>query len=193
MGTISYEKRQAFLNDPNDKRHGTARGYQLKCRCERCKEAGVEYNQLCKERAYRRQVEKPKGKRVGKDCCTVNELYFPMMGKPDIDNANGLCCICGRPASDKHHIVKRSAGKLVVNGREVKKPTVRLCGSGNASGCHGKAHKGLIHFRWAEPECDYTKDGWMRFPYGAGHWECLMTDEPMKYQEALKLDGWRRL
>lgn len=39
MGTISHEKRQAFLNDPNDPRHGKMRGYQLKCRCARCVEA----------------------------------------------------------------------------------------------------------------------------------------------------------
>ena len=68
------------------------------------------------------------------ECCTINELYLPMMGKPNIDNAYGVCCICGRPASDKHHIVKRSAGKLVIKGREIKKPTVRLCGSGKAAG-----------------------------------------------------------
>ena len=125
-----------------------------------------------------------------KDCCTVSELMRPMMGKPDIDNAWGFCCVCGRPATDRHHIVKRSAGKLVVNGREVKKPTVRLCGMGNASGCHGLAHQGMLHFRWVEREANTFNDG--GFVVGEGHWEHLVTSEPTKYQDALRMRGWRR-
>lgn len=125
-----------------------------------------------------------------KDCCTVNELYKPLMGKPNIDNAYGACCWCGRPATDRHHIVKRSAGKLVIRGRELSKPTVRLCGMGNASGCHGKAHEGRLHFRWVEPAKNrFTK---VEF-FGEGHWEALETAEPMKYQEALEMEGWRRI
>ena len=115
-----------------------------------------------------------------KDCCTIAAMWMPLMGKPDIDRPDGCCCWCGRPATDRHHIVKRSAGKLVRSGREVPKPTVRLCGMGNASGCHGKAHAGRLHFRRAG-------DG------GAEHWEGIETSEPMKYQEALELEGWRRL
>lgn len=125
-----------------------------------------------------------------KDCCTVSELMRPMMGRPDIDNAWGVCCVCGSPAQDRHHIVKRSAGKLVVNGREVKKPTVRLCGMGNASGCHGLAHQGRLHFRWVERETQVFNDG--GFAVGEGHWEHLVTAEPMKYQDALAQRGWRR-
>lgn len=113
-----------------------------------------------------------------KDCCTIAAMWLPLMGKPDIDRSDGCCCWCGRAgATDRHHVVKRSAGKLVVDGREVAKPTVRLCGMGNASGCHGKAHAGRLHFRFAEQ----------------GHWEGLETPEPMKYQEALVQEGWRRI
>ena len=110
-----------------------------------------------------------------KDCCTVSELMRPMMGKPNIDNEDGLCCWCGKPATDKHHIVKRSAGKLVIQGREVKKPTVRLCGMGNTGGCHGLAHAGLLHFRWVE-----------------NRWEGIETSQPMKYQQALTQTEWRQ-
>lgn len=124
------------------------------------------------------------------DVCTVSELMKPMMGRPNIDNAEGLCCWCGRPASDKHHIVKRSAGKLVKNGREVPKPTVRLCGMGNASGCHGKAHAGRLHFRWVDFDPDVFREGVF---VGRGHWEALETSEPCKYQEALSMEGWRRI
>ena len=125
---------------------------------------------------------------MAKDCCTLSELLKPMMGKPNIDNAEGVWCWCGKPATDKHHIVKRSAGKLVVGGHEVKKPTVRLCGMGNTSGCHGKAHAGLLHFRWREPGQDFFKGN--NAP-GSGHWEGLETSEPMKYQKALEQEGWR--
>ena len=125
-----------------------------------------------------------------KDCCTIAAMWLPLMGKPNIDNVDGLCCWCGRPATDKHHIVKRSAGKLVKKGREVPKPTVRLCGMGNASGCHGKAHAGRLHFRWVESEADVWREGSAK---GKGHWEGLETSEPMKYQEALAQDGWRRV
>lgn len=200
---ISYEGKRRFLANPDDRRHGTITGYNYGCRCEACSEVGRAKAKERRERQYQRQLEKAREARAAekakakkaklKDCCTVNELYLPLMGKPNIDNANGVCCICGRPASDRHHIVKRSAGKWVVDGREVKKPTVRLCGSGNASGCHGMAHKGLIHFRWAKPERNYTKDGWQGLPFGSGHWEYLITSEPVKYQEALEMDGWRKL
>ena len=127
------------------------------------------------------------------DVCTVSELMRPMMGRPNIDNAEGLCCWCGRPATDRHHIVKRSAGKLVKNGREVPKPTARLCGFGNASGCHGKAHAGRLHFRWVdhqETPIEIFRNG--SYP-GRGHWEALETSEPCKYQQALEMEGWRRI
>lgn len=125
-----------------------------------------------------------------KDCCTVSELMLTMMGKPNIDNADGLCCVCGRPATDRHHIVKRSAGKLVVGGKEIRKPTVRLCGMGNAGGCHGLAHQGRLHFRWVKHDADAYEDG--GHVVGSGHWEYLLTAEPMKYQDALEMRGWRR-
>ena len=106
---------------------------------------------------------------------TLPELYRPMMGAPDIETP--VCAICGRRYPlNRHHIVKRSAGKLFgEDGKEVKKPTVVLCGMGNTSGCHGLAHQGKLHFRWV------------------GHWEYRISDEAVKYQDALGMDGWVKI
>lgn len=206
MGSISYEKRQAFLNDPADKRHGTTRGYQLKCRCDRCVEAGREYARKQTERKRERYMEKarngkpkkpakPKASAKGKkDICTISEYLRPLMGKPSLSNAHGRCCWCGRPATNHHHIVKRSAGTWVKGGRTVQKPTILLCGEGNASGCHGKAHQGLLHFKWKEPGRKTTKEGWSTAHFGSGCWVGQEFDEPMGQFEAMQVEeGWRDL
>ncbi len=88
------------------------------------------------------------------------------MGRPSIDG--GFCPFCGRPATNRHHIVPRSQGGA--DG-----PTVAVCGMGGLSGCHGLLHSHMLHLRW--------RDGW----------EALRTDEPTKYERALAMDGWRRL
>ena len=135
--------------------------------------------------AARRKPRKP-----SKDVCTVDAILLPMMGKPSIDNEERACCVCGRPATNLHHIVRRGAGKLVVNGREVKKPKARLCGDGNASGCHGLAHANMLHFRWAETVCVDRSSGYVTT---GGHFERILLDEPAKYQDALAMDGWEAL
>lgn len=102
------------------------------------------------------------------------------------------CCVCGRThLLNRHHVVKRSAGNLYVDGVKMPKPTLMLCGNGNASGCHGLAHRNMLHFRWVRR--DATNGPWYLTHVKGGHWEYLMTDEPCKYQEALKMDGWRPL
>ena len=112
---------------------------------------------------------------------TVNALLLPMMGKPSVKADRCLVCGAASPL-DQHHVVPRSAGKAYDgSGRELRKPTLTLCGPGNAGGCHGAAHDHRLHFRWAA-----GKDG-------GGRWEALLTDEPTKYQDALEADGWRRL
>lgn len=202
MTNLSYEKRQAFLNDPTDKRHGTARGYQLKCRCDRCKEAGREYSQRQRQRERERYMEKaregrpkkpakPKVKAKKKDICTVPKFLRPLMGKPSLSNAHGQCCWCGRPATNHHHVVKRSSGTWVKDGITVSKPTILLCGNGNASGCHGKAHQGLLHFKWVETtKCNKEPLRW----YGGGHWVAQEFDEPISQFEAMQIEeGWRKL
>ena len=193
------EHRADMAADPCDRRHGTRRGVELGCRCERCEAERSRLNAERRERdrerrraaASKRARSARKPERRPKDVCTVDALMLPMMGKPSIDRTDGrgghLCCVCGAPATDRHHIVRRGAGKLVVEGREIAKPTVRLCGSGNASGCHGKAHAGMLHFRWVDTEVR-SKDG--TAPFG-GHFEFLSTDEPTKYQTALGMKGWK--
>ena len=67
---------------------------------------------------------------------TLPEILRPLMEGPSIETPR--CAVCGAPwPLNRHHIVRRGAGKLFRDGREVPKPTVMLCGSGNGSGCHG--------------------------------------------------------
>lgn len=86
------------------------------------------------------------------------------------------CVVCGRRATNQHHVVRRGAGMLSVEGVSLSKPTLSLCGSGT-TGCHGKAHEGRLHFDFVD-----------------GEWLYLETDEPMNQLEALELeDGWKRI
>lgn len=195
---LTKAKYLAALNaNPDDRRHGTTTGYGYGCRCERCREANHAYSAAKWAERKAPRKPKPEGKpKQTKDVCTLSELLKPLMDKPSIDNAEGVCAVCGRPATNKHHIVKRSAGRWVVDGREKRKPTVRLCGMGNASGCHGMAHDGRLHFRWvpAEAPSKPMKRVGSEFPPpNAGHWEFLRTKEPCDYLTALSADGWRRL
>ena len=115
-----------------------------------------------------------------RDVCTVNDLLRPMMGRPSVRRP--YCAVCGRTGVplNQHHVVRRGAGRLVVGGVEAEKPTVTLCGSGNASGCHRKAHDGRLHFRWVGGD--------------RGRWERKLTARPCRYQEALADEsGWGRL
>jgi len=97
------------------------------------------------------------------------------MKGPSIDSGR-RCAICGRTSGplERHHIVFRSQGGE--NG-----PTITLCGHGNglqdSSGRffhHGLAHTHRLHLWWDGRE-----------------WSYLETDEPMKLERALKLDGWK--
>lgn len=130
---------------------------------------------------------------------TIPELYQPLMKGVTIKSDR--CCICGKIGVQMHHVVKRSAGNMYISGVRIHRPKLPLCGLGNSTGCHGLAHHNMLHFRWVEEYgngnkfCDYTRlDSWVK---GAadkgGHWEYLITDEPTKYQDALKMDGWMYL
>lgn len=89
-----------------------------------------------------------------------------LMDKPSYRSES--CPVCGRPATNQHHVVYRSHGGG--NG-----PTISLCGFGNASGCHGLAHRHMLHFRYH------------------GGWQFRFTDEPVGEMTALELPGWRYL
>lgn len=118
---------------------------------------------------------------------TLPEFLRPLMGKPSIKLSR--CAVCGRISPiEQHHIVRRGAGKYFdERGHEVKKPTITLCGFGNnlsdADGnpyCHGLAHHNRLHFRWVDHKVMVC----------AGHWEYLITDEPVDYLTALDMKGW---
>lgn len=103
---------------------------------------------------------------------TLAPIYRPLMDAPTLRSSR--CVVCGAPAHDQHHIVWRSWGELYdEDGNPRPKPTVSLCGFGNTSGCHGLAHQRMLHFRY----------------YGA--LECLITDQPTNYLDALEMGGWR--
>lgn len=104
---------------------------------------------------------------------TMPELWRPLMDAPSAGDRR--CVVCGRAwPLNRHHVVPRSKGELWRGGRRVPKPTALLCGCGNASGCHGKAHSGLLHFR-----CE------------GGRLQFLEVPEPCGYAEALGMGGWR--
>lgn len=120
---------------------------------------------------------------------TLPAMYQPMMGKPSVRMAR--CAVCGRTwPLEQHHVVFRSAGKMFVEGREIEKPTITLCGFGNnlqdADGreyCHGLAHHRRLYFRWVDDDAMAC----------AGHWEYIRLDEACDYLTALRMDGWRPL
>lgn len=183
--------------NPNDRRHGTQTGYQYGCRCRRCRDANAE-----RSRRYRGKgsAYKPKPKTERK---TVDQtkgaaasMWAPLFGKPNASNIYGRCMVCGRPANNHHHIVPRSAGERSVDGRRLSKPTVLLCGSGNASGCHGLAHQHRLHFRWVDSYEEHKHDivAVPSHEYGSGHWEWKIFDKPINVLEAWAYtEGWHRL
>lgn len=124
---------------------------------------------------------------------TLPEFLQPLMAGTSLKLEH--CAVCGKAYPlNQHHVVRRGAGKLYRDGREVPKPCITLCGSGNTSGCHGLAHANRLHFRWVATHRDQKRRVALRDVWtGCGHWEFLMLDEPTDYLTALGMDGWRRL
>lgn len=127
---------------------------------------------------------------------TLPEMLRPLMRGPSIETRR--CAVCGRPGPlNRHHIVRRGAGRLYEHGVELPKPTVVLCGSGNTGGCHGLAHANRLHFRWVEQRwCDEFRNsaalsgGYEVALARGGHWEYILLPEPTRYEDALEMDGW---
>lgn len=128
---------------------------------------------------------------------TLPQMWWPLMKSPSVETP--CCAVCGRPYPlEKHHMVRRSAGKLYMAGVEVPKPTITLCGFGNnlsdADGrpyCHGLAHANRLHFRWVD--ADAGQKGWYLTHVTGGHLEYIVLDEPTPYLRALEMEGWRRV
>ena len=130
---------------------------------------------------------------------TLPEMLRPLMDGVSVDTP--YSADCGRTAPlNKHHVVRRGAGRLYRRGVEVPKPTVTLCGFGNnlsdADGrpyCHGLAHANRLQFRWVRGQTKRGNFGTyttMESTVG-GHWEYLLLDEPCDYLTALSMGGWR--
>lgn len=112
---------------------------------------------------------------------TLDKIWQPLMDGPSIRADH--CVVCGmRGPVEMHHIVRRSQGQLVRDGKVVPKPVIPLCGRGNILSmggrpfCHGLAHHNMLHFRFRD-----------------GRYEFLRTHEPTKYQDALEMPGWAPL
>lgn len=50
------------------------------------------------------------------------------------------CVFCGNPASDRHHRRFKGMGGSSLPDTDSPQNIVALCGLGNTSGCHGRAH-----------------------------------------------------
>lgn len=137
---------------------------------------------------------------------TMPEYLRPIMAAPSL--ILPYCAVCGRTSPlNQHHVVKRSDGELFdEHGRKLRKPTVTLCGMGNASGCHGLAHAGLLFldYRPSWHRTKFARAGEMDY-YG-GHWEALLLtpEERDEWQEAnngrkldllaaREMEGWFRI
>ena len=92
----------------------------------------------------------------------MSEYDAVMLDKPSVDE-EPFCAVCGRPATNSHHVIERGMGGV---SKELEKriPKIRLCGMGNASGCHGLVHSKLLHIYW---------DSWLQ------KWVMYRTPEPM--------------
>lgn len=128
------------------------------------------------------------------DVTTMADMWVGLMAAPSVETP--FCAVCGRTGHlERHHMVPRSAGRLFRGGVEVEKPTITLCGFGNAGGCHGLAHSGLLHFRWVATDAVGGGFGrYRRMECGdGGHLEYLLPREPVGRLAALSMPGWRRL
>lgn len=121
---------------------------------------------------------------------TMPRIYWELMLASTVRKR--YCCVCGmNNPLNQHHIVPRSRGNLVdPHGMELVKPTVTLCGNGNASGCHKLAHSGMLHFRWFPKDARNVFGDPMGMQ-GLGRLHYLITDEPTDYVEAYGMDWWQ--
>lgn len=94
-----------------------------------------------------------------------------LLGRPDVVS-RPICAICGARATDAHHVLQKGAGG-VSDAIDALIPRMRLCGAGNADGCHGLVHAHLLHVYW-----DDAKGGWVFY----------LSDGPMGDMECWELN-----
>lgn len=118
----------------------------------------------------------------------VGARYFGNTPKA-YERTEDTCCICGRPATNCHHVVPLSVGQTFwlttsVGSWELKSPLFALCGSGT-TGCHNDFHGGSrLRARWVWDHGSYERAWWSgellsEIPphdpalYRFGRWEVL--------------------
>lgn len=78
---------------------------------------------------------------------------FMLMGMPNIESPDGLCCVCGsHKAQNRHHIVPKGMGGSCATTElhevKIESPTIHSCGHGNTEKCHGRFHSYRIDIKW---------------------------------------------
>ena len=81
------------------------------------------------------------------------------------------CCVCGRAASNCHHVIPRGQGETFeLAGHILRSPLFALCGSGT-TGCHNGFHGGAyLCARWQWDDQDAFNAWWcgdLLWQYGA--------------------------
>lgn len=87
------------------------------------------------------------------------------------ERSGGICEGCGQaPATEMHHRQYKSRG-----GKDTPDNLLHLCGWGNHTGCHGKAHQGGGEARgWSVHSWDKPLN--VPFQDGSGTWWFLLAD-----------------
>lgn len=86
-------------------------------------------------------------------------------GARSYERTQEWCCICGRPATNCHHVVPISYGEVfelsTPNGDwALRSPLFALCGSGT-TGCHNGFHGGAwLKARWVWDSPEYEREWW---------------------------------
>ncbi len=90
------------------------------------------------------------------------------------------CLICGRQATNAHHIVPRSVRKeFFVGDRKLRSPLFALCGSGT-TGCHGEFHGGARYKVMWEWDSEDDEERW---------WSGELLDLYGPHSESLYMHG----
>ena len=74
-----------------------------------------------------------------------NSYKDNLLDKPSL--IRDECVICGRPATDKHHVIQKGMGG-VSKQTEKRIPLLALCRS-----CHNEVHQKRLHINW--------RNGWL--------------------------------
>ena len=86
----------------------------------------------------------------------IGAKYLPDTAGRQWKITTDKCQVCGRPATNAHHIVPRRCGHVYHHpaGFWLSSPLIALCGSGT-TGCHNGFHGGAslkITWEWLKPE-----------------------------------------